>query len=464
MSGFGPTTAKVERTRRLKLAACFGLASVFAVAAEDAYPPAVISAGKAVYQIDVPGSRGTSFFIAPNRLATNFHVVDSIQDMGGVSLFFDNEPSPIRATRLLAVSFPYDLALLETEGSPAVHLSAGGSPQGTAYTIGYPDTSDLQYHHSVSDVTVLDAHYEGFFNFGEGTGSSGSPVLDSQGRFFAVIFASGDGAAAASKKSFVDARWLAQLANGREGTLCQGGAQACLDHEISRTRKLAYKVLSGHSIERKSLGIFHTAYYGRREILGENEKEYLERMATNFDDLGAQFSLGILHRDEGDLEKAFEWFGAAAEGGVPNAQYGLGILHRDHGDLEKAFEWLGAAAEGGVPLAQFNLGILHRDHGDLEKAFEWLGAAAEGGVPMAQYDLGVLYDDRDEWEKAARWYKSAAELGVTDAQYNLSEMYRYGEGVERNDELADYWMAKCSEAGDTQCSCKATGEGSECSE
>ena len=409
-SGFGPTTAKVERTRRLKLAACFGLASVFAVAAEDAYPPAVVSAGKAVYQIVVPGSRGTGFFIAPNRLATNFHVVDSIQDMGDVSLHFDNEPSPIRATRLLAVSCPYDLALLETEGSPAVHLSAGGSPQGTAYTIGYPDrppetagqrvTSDLQYHHSVSGVTALDAQYEGIFNFGKGPGSSGSPVLDSQGRFFAVLFAADEMDGATSNKSFVDARWLAQLANGREGTLCQDSAEACLEHEVSRAEGLARRVLLGQPMERESLGVDPGGDGSCWSFLGESgHRDFLERMAMDFNDGGAQYGLGILHRDEGDLEKAFEW----------------------------------------------------------------LGAAAEGGVPLAQYNLGVLYDEQDEWEKAARWYKSAAELGVPDAQYNLSEMYRYGEGVEWNDELADYWMAKCSEAKGADCSCEETGEGSECS-
>ena len=488
MSGFGPTTAKVERTRRLKLAACFGLASVFAVAAEDPCPPAVgvtvqqaddlVSAGKAVYRIGVPGSWGTGFFIAPNRLATNFHVVDGIQDIGDVSLYFDNERSSICATRLLAVSFPYDLALLETEGSPAVHLPAGGSPQGTVFTIGYPDRPDLQYHRSVSGVrNVRDMYYTGFFNLGLGPGSSGSPVLDSQGRFFAVLFQGDEMVggfgfsvdvdnAVASKKTFVDARWLAQLANGREGTLCQGSVQACLDHEISRTKKLVNKVLSGHSVERQSLGIFHTTRYGLGETLGEsqeNQKEFLERMATNFDDPKAQYDLGVLYDKQDEWEKAARWYKSAAKGGMPMAQYSLGALYDEQDEWEKAARWYKSAAEGGVPMAQHNLGGLYHQREEWEKAARWYKSAAKLGVPNAQYRLGLLYHQQDELEQAARWYKSAAKLGVPDAQHVLSEMYRYGEGVEQNDELADHWMAKCSEAKGSECSCEET-EGFECSE
>ena len=488
---------------------CLSLVSVFTVEAEEAYPPAVMAAGEAVYQISMPGSAGTGFFIAPNLFVTNFHAIESIQDIAEVSFYFDNELSPIRVKKLLAVSFLYDLALLETEGESAVYLSEGLEPQleETVFTIGYPETDDLQYHHSVSSIkNWQDMYYSGFFNFGTGKGSSGSPVLNSQGQFFGVIFGSHN-----AKKSFINSHWLELLIHGQIGRVCQDHARICVGQEVIRAKKLVQQFLAGQPMERESLGIIHIAGDALKSILSEeNEEEaYLLKMAKDFNDVIAQLNLGIRYHDQGDLEKALYWWTFAAEGGMPVAQFNTGVLYHDQGDLEKALYWWTLAAESGMPLAQykagllyrkqgqlekaaywnqvaaengvadaqfnegvlyhkqgdlekavywyelaaeqgvrdakFNLGILHRNQKNLEQALYWSILAAEDGMPLAQYNAGVLYDEQGQLEKATYWYKLSAEQGVSDACYNLSNMYRYGKGIEQSDELADYWMAKVHE-------------------
>lgn len=62
--------------------------------------------------------------------------------------------------------------------------------------------------------------------------------------------------------------------------------------------------------------------------------------------------------------------------------------------------------------AQYNLGIICRDQEDLEKAVYWLTLSAEQGAPLAQYNLGVILDKQGKLQEAAHWYKLAAEQGM----------------------------------------------------
>ena len=347
---------------------CLSFVSVFAVEVEEAYPPAVMAAGEAVYQIEVPAGRGTGFFIAPNRFVTNFHIVDTIQDIAEVSFYFDNELSPIRAKKLLAVSYPYDLALLETEGESSVYLSEGSKPQTTetVFTAGYPtvDGGDLKYHHSTSDIkNWQDMYYSGVFNFGIGAGASGSPVLNSQGQFFGVIFGGGRNI----EIFFINSYWLELLTNGQAGMICQNNAQTCVRQEISRAKKLVQQFLADQPVERESLGIIHITGDNFKGVLSESEEEaYVLKMAKDFNDRMAQFRLGMLHLNREDLEQAIYWLTLAAEDGVRIAQYNVGDLHHNQGNLEQAIYWLTLAADSGVPLAQSSLGALHHNQGGLE--------------------------------------------------------------------------------------------------
>ena len=75
----------------------------------------------------------------------------------------------------MAVSYPYDLALLEIRGESAAYLSAGPKPQleDTVFTAGYPagDGDELKYHHSISDIKNWnDFFYTAHFNLEKGTG------------------------------------------------------------------------------------------------------------------------------------------------------------------------------------------------------------------------------------------------------------------------------------------------------
>ena len=369
----------MELIKRLTLIiVCFSFISVFSSEAEEAYPPAVITAGKAVYQISMPGSAGTGFFIAPNLFVTNFHIVNTIQNIDEVSFYFDNKLSSIRAKKLLAISYPYDLALLETEGESSVYLSEGSQPQTTEtiFTTGYPTVGkdNLKHHHSTSDIKNWnDLFYTVHFNFGKGEGSSGSPVLNSQGQFLGIVFGAND-----TEKSIIHSDWL-KFTDENTRTICEHyDLRSCILKEVLRAKNLIQQFLAGQPVKRESLGIIHTTSDAREGVFSEDEEEtYLLKMAKDFKDKWAQFILGILYRDQGDLKQAIYWMTLAAEGEIRMAQFGVGILHHGQGDLEKAFYWLTLAAENGVRIARVHLGALYHDQGDFEQAYYWWHLAAD---------------------------------------------------------------------------------------
>ena len=88
----------------------------------------------------------------------------------------------------------------------------------------------------------------------------------------------------------------------------------------------------------------------------------------------------------------------------------------------------------------------------IEEEIKNLKKLAEQGDALAQNELSLLYYDGMGVEKnlelAFFWIQKSAEQGYAPAQHNLSRMYYNGEGIEKNLELAFYWIQKSAEQGD----------------
>jgi TPR repeat protein len=100
------------------------------------------------------------------------------------------------------------------------------------------------------------------------------------------------------------------------------------------------------------------------------------------------------------------------------------------------------AAKAGLLEAQFNLGTLYLNSGQLDKALPWLKSAAERGSTPAQNNLAQLYlQEGIHYDESAAfvWFLKAAEAGHVEAQYNTCHMYSAGEGVARNEVEAYKW-------------------------
>ncbi|MBQ6277898.1 MAG: sel1 repeat family protein [Bacteroidales bacterium] len=66
---------------------------------------------------------------------------------------------------------------------------------------------------------------------------------------------------------------------------------------------------------------------------------------------------------------------------------------------------------------------------------------AENGNVEAQIEVGMLYYNGTDYVKkdcaeASHWFRMAAEQGSAEGQYRLGRMYDYGEGEEKNEEMA----------------------------
>jgi hypothetical protein len=71
-------------------------------------------------------------------------------------------------------------------------------------------------------------------------------------------------------------------------------------------------------------------------------------------------------------------------------------------------------------------------------------AYAQAGDANRQNQMGLMCFHGDcmpeDKEQAVEWWKKAAEQGNYDAKMSLVNAYRNGEGVEKNQRLANYWL------------------------
>ncbi len=152
----------------------------------------------------------------------------------------------------------------------------------------------------------------------------------------------------------------------------------------------------------------------------------------------------------------------AAQKGDQTAQLFLGYSYLSRkgatNDPVEARKWFGPLAEHGHPGAMVALGWLYRfGKGvprDLGTAERWFQKAADQGEARGQYQLGVLYEEEERMpQKAFGFYRRAAEMGLVEAMTALYLAYRYGRGVEANQEEGKKWIVKAAETGSAYAQC-----------
>lgn len=67
---------------------------------------------------------------------------------------------------------------------------------------------------------------------------------------------------------------------------------------------------------------------------------------------------------------------------------------------------------------------------------------------MAYFRMGCAYNDLGLWEKALACFKKAAKLNWHEAYAKIGDAYRYGNGVEPDDEAARKWYRKGADVGE----------------
>ena len=98
---------------------------------------------------------------------------------------------------------------------------------------------------------------------------------------------------------------------------------------------------------------------------------------------------------------------------------------------------------------------------DFAKAAPLLQKAAEGGLAEAQYNYGVCYllgNGVPKDDKIANdWFLKAAKQGWVDAQFKIAYSYGVGRGCEKDETQAFFWLQKCARQNDPECMFQLVG-------
>jgi TPR repeat protein len=180
------------------------------------------------------------------------------------------------------------------------------------------------------------------------------------------------------------------------------------------------------------------------------------------------FTLGQYYLEKLKLNKAMEYFHAAAKQDDAQAYYQLAVAYYDgigvDVDVAKGFEYMMTVAENGCPhnqdlqtVAQFRIGqAYYQGYGakqSYEKAIEWLTRAAKAGNSpgsvQAQNMLGMYYSrhESQNLKTAFSWHIEAALNGSADSMAAVGQMLLDGHGCKRNDEEGLEWLRKAAHSG-----------------
>ena len=157
-----------------------------------------------------------------------------------------------------------------------------------------------------------------------------------------------------------------------------------------------------------------------------------------------------------DKKAALRKYQKAAELGSVDAIYQLGFFYQKgevvRKDKKKALHYFEQAAKQGHELGiTYVLKHYFEDRQNHEKEIGyWIEQAEE--MRSAQIDaiLGYEFFVNKEYQEALKWSKRAFDEGKSVFSVLISDCYRFGLGVEKDEETAKQWVLKGANQGDEQ--------------
>ena len=393
---------------------------------QEEIPEEILEAHEAVWKLEVShinengtvvlNGPGTAFFIGPNQVVTNFHVIsdgknESYKSRSIENIYLKQGDKKINFTKVLYASAEDDLAILETEEEVSEYLNVSEEdPSGRLFALGYPHgIKQTLIHLEEYGVSDKGYDYKIVVNKVVFKGLSGGPVLDEKKEVIGIIYHGYE-----NILRFIKVSKIEELRSGVIGRDCSDfSLSSCVEKAIENLKEEAER---GYALAQYQLA-----------------RMYL-------------YGIGM----EPDYKKAFYGMEKAAEQGYAPAQDTLARRYLGGTGVEsyyrKDFYW-----RQQVEQLRRGLELSLEDVLDEAEAFYWMKKVAEQGDAPAQYELALMYFygigvDQDE-EQALNWMEEAAEQGSAPAQYELALMYLHGRVVEQDEEQAFYWMSKAARQG-----------------
>ena len=216
--------------------------------------------------------------------------------------------------------------------------------------------------------------------------------------------------------------------------------------------------------DQKAYQLLEDMYYGNNDFKAKVEEFDIIDAGSNKTALSL---LGKRNVHDKNFLRAMECYMAAAERGDAKAQNNLGwIYYAGKGtprNFQKAFEWTKRAVDNGCYAGMETLFRMYRDGDGVERndteALKWLQKAAESvsedskenSCPISElgecYEYGLLGVAIDP-HKAFEYYRTAASHDWSPGKYNLGRCYLRGIGTEKNVQCAIGYLKEASKIED----------------
>lgn len=171
--------------------------------------------------------------------------------------------------------------------------------------------------------------------------------------------------------------------------------------------------------------------FGCRKNATESRKYFT--LAAGQKNHDAEFNLGVIYLNEGDVKTALPFFERAAKGGNKQALLSLSKLYDQGIGVEKnseiSFKYLKSAAESGASDAEYFLSFclsqgkyadqFENDESRLKMADLFLKSAADHGFVHAQLKIADNLKEKGDIENAKKYYWMAVQQNNPVAKFKL---------------------------------------------
>ena len=463
----------------------------------------------AVWEIRGGSVSGSGFFIDKKHFVTAFHVVESIfnsryrsdkifsklfrKDLTfpNISLSQDNNPNILKIKGVVALSYIFDLAVLEIDGETSHYLSLANDPMKTnsLTLLGYRDGfKEIKASGEVMDKSI-------FYNLKTAPflihGMSGGPIINNKAEVEAVLSSSSNPRLIEllTEPYYVEdmivvavkAHYIKEIMKFQKRSETLSEFLKVVDSSLLKQKRDLYNLaLEGRALEQyilsyklrisKEQDFFFKLMRADKVIASNNEDisiYWLKKAASN-DLAPALYELSMYLFGRGsrlyfqsslndkeskeDLIQSGYYMEEAAKLDYAPAQFMTAVFYHKglNKNLEKAFYWMKKSAEQDYVLAQYSLALMYKEaegvEQDLKQSFYWMKKSAELGNARAPYDLALMYKEAEGVEQDLKqsfyWMKKSAELGDERAPYELALMYKRAEGVKQDFKQAIHWLEK----------------------